>query len=161
MTVQFPHPKKTLPCFGPGFRTIPLLLFTPQKQLGWYWNMEFCRSFCLCNWCGGRNMRSGNWFHVREPSFVCHIKEFVMENLKPLCMRSASRRAVFFASSRPQCARPCHARPAISTASFKLHLTPPKTSWNGTFKLIHLRKEKQQKYFTQLETGKNFHAKKT
>lgn len=28
--VQFPHPKKMLPCLGPGFLTIPLLLFTPQ-----------------------------------------------------------------------------------------------------------------------------------
>ena len=102
-------------------------------------------SFGFWGWLGEKDTWSGDCFHINEWSVVCHIREFVMENLNPLRIRSTSRRAVFLASSRPQWARPCHTNPAISTASLRLHLTPPKTSWKGTFKLIHLRKQHQQR----------------
>ena len=113
--------------------------------------MGMCIGFGFIGGCGGKVTVSGDCFHCNGQSVVCHINELVMENLKPLCIIRASKRAVFLASSRPQWARPSQSKPAISTASFRLHRAPPKTSRNGTFKLIHLsiESEKRSKNYIQ------------
>ena len=150
MAVQLPQPKNRLPCFGPGFRTIPLLLFTPQKQKGWYGKTGIWISLSLWGWCGARDRFSADCLHDNELSVVCHISELVIENLMPRRISRASRRAVFLASSSPQWARPCQCRPAISTASFR-HLAPPNMSQKGTFKLIHLANVKKKKNWNHVK----------
>jgi hypothetical protein len=81
-----------------------LLLFTPQKQQGRYWTGGLGISFGLYEYGGEEKEKfSGDCLQVNEPSGICcHVNEFVMENLKPLRIIRARRRAVFLASSRPQ-----------------------------------------------------------
>lgn len=76
------------------------------------------------------------------------FKEVVMENLKPLFMRWTRRRAVLQASSRPQCARPSHVKPASSTAFLRLQWTPSNISRNGSFRLIHLHENIKSVYIS-------------
>ena len=147
MVVQLPLTKKQLPCFGSGFRIICLLLFTPQQ-------LNTPRSFLGSTWERWPRMKGSDgclilkdcwgtpdWWSscIGNGKFAdYHINESVMANLSPRYIRLASRWAVFLASSRPLWARPSHTRLVSWTASFRLHLTVPKTLWYGTLRLIHL-----------------------